>query len=214
MKTSTRQSNQYNKSNNGPGKGPALKKPREKESGIAIVTVLSVLMLMTLLIWGFFSAAEKELDSSNYYGSSLRTRQLTDVVTNMVMAQIRKATAEQTQEGKRYTWASQPGAITTFSNRGTDYDTLAAKKYKLYSSARMEEQSEYNLVDDVVEDWAERPAHYVDLNSPLYSERENELYFPIVDPRARRSSNNTNRDNVEGFNYTQTTSTGTQIPGI
>lgn len=214
MKTSTRQSNHCKKSKTGPNKGPTLTKPREKESGIAIVTVLSVLMLMTLLIFGFFSAAEKELDSSNYYGSSLRTRQLTDVVTNMVMAQIRKATGEQTQEGKRYTWASQPGAITTFSNKGTDYDSLAAKKFKLYSSARMEEQSEYNLVDDVVEDWDERPAHYVDLNSPLYSEREDELYFPIVDPRSRQSSNNTNRDNVEGFNYTQNTSTGTQIPGI
>tara|TARA_B100000929_G_scaffold160855_1_gene127209 strand:- start:506 stop:706 length:201 start_codon:yes stop_codon:yes gene_type:complete len=66
MKTSTRQSNHFKKSKTGPNKGPALKKPREKESGIAIVTVLSVLMLMTLLIWGFFSAAEKELDSSNY----------------------------------------------------------------------------------------------------------------------------------------------------
>ena len=214
MKTSTRQSNQFKQSKNNPDNGPALKKPREKESGIAIVTVLSVLMLMTLLIWGFFSAAEKELDSSNYYGSSLRTRQLTDVVTNIVMAQIRKATGEQTQEGKRYTWASQPGAITTFSNKGTDYDSLAAKKFKLYSSERMEEQSEYNLVDDIAEDWDKRPAHYVDLNSPLYSEREDELYFPIVDPRARRSSNNTNRDNVEGFNYTQNTSTGTQVPGV
>ena len=82
------------------------------------------------------------------------------------MAQIRKATGEQTQEGKRFTWASQPGAITTFSNKGTDYDSLAAKKFKLYSSERMEEQSEYNLVDDVAEDWDKRPAHYVDLNSP------------------------------------------------
>ena len=214
MKTSTRQSNHFKQNKTHPTKGPALKKPREKESGIAIVTVLSVLMLMTFLIWGFFSAAEKELDSSNYYGSSLRTRQLTDVVTNMVMAQIRKATGEQTQEGKRYTWASQPGAITTFSNKGTDYDSLAAKYIKLYSSERMEEQSEYNLVDDVAEDWDKRPAHYVDLNSPLYSEREDELYFPIVDPRARRSSNNTNRDNVEGFNFSEITSTGTQIPGI
>ena len=56
-------------------------KQRDKESGIAIVTVLSVLMMMTLLVFGFFSAATEELKSSTYYSSSLKTRQLTDVVT-------------------------------------------------------------------------------------------------------------------------------------
>ena len=189
-------------------------KPRDKESGIAIVTVLSVLMMMTLLVFGFFSAATEELKSSTYYGSSLKTRQLTDVVTNMVIAQVRKATGEQTSEGQRFTWVSQPGCITTFSNRGSDYDTLSVAKFKLYSSETMEENADDNMVDDIQEDWDKKPHHYVDLNAPLYSERENELYFPILDPRARRSTNDTNKDNVEGFNYTQTTSTGTQVPGV
>ena len=67
--------------------GSSKPKTRQKESGIAIVTVLSVLMMMTLLVFGFFSAATEELKSSTYYGSSLKTRQLTDVVTNMVIAQ-------------------------------------------------------------------------------------------------------------------------------
>ena len=80
--------------------GSSKSKTRDKESGIAIVTVLSVLMMMTLLVFGFFSAATEELKSSTYYGSSLKTRQLTDVVTNMVIAQIRKATAEQKSEGQ------------------------------------------------------------------------------------------------------------------
>ncbi|MBV64040.1 MAG: hypothetical protein CMP45_05975 [Rickettsiales bacterium] len=189
-------------------------KNRDKESGIAIVTVLSVLMMMTLLVFGFFSAATEELKSSTYYGSSLKTRQLTDVVTNMVIAQVRKATGEQTSEGQRFTWVSQPGCITTFSNRGSDYDTLSVAKFKLYSSETMEENADDNMVDDIQEDWDKKPHHYVDLNAPLYSERENELYFPILDPRARRSTNDTNKDNVEGFNYTQTTSTGTQVPGV
>ena len=189
-------------------------KNRDKESGIAIVTVLSVLMMMTLLVFGFFSAATEELKSSTYYGSSLKTRQLTDVVTNMVIAQVRKATGEQTSEGQQFTWVSQPGCITTFSNRGSDYDTLSVAKFKLYSSETMEENADDNMVDDIQEDWDKKPHHYVDLNSPLYSERENELYFPILDPRARRSTNDTNKDNVEGFNYTQTTSTGTQVPGV
>ena len=68
-------------------------KNRDKESGIAIVTVLSVLMMMTLLVFGFFSAATEELKSSTYYGSSLKTRQLTDVVTNMVIAKSEKQPA-------------------------------------------------------------------------------------------------------------------------
>ena len=190
------------------------RKTRDKESGIAIVTVLSVLMMMTLLVFGFFSAATEELKSSTYYGSSLKTRQLTDVVTNMVIAQIRKATAEQKSEGQRYTWVSQPGCITTFTNRGSDYNTLAVAKYKLYSSETMEQVSEDNLVDDINDEWDKKPHHYVDLNAPLYSERENELYYPIVDPRARRSTNDKNKDNVEGFNYSQSTSTGTQVPGV
>ena len=173
-------------------------KNRDKESGIAIVTVLSVLMMMTLLVFGFFSAATEELKSSTYYGSSLKTRQLTDVVTNMVIAQVRKATGEQTSEGQRFTWVSQPGCITTFSNRGSDYDTLSVAKFKLYSSETMEENADDNMVDDIQEDWDKKPHHYVDLNAPLYSERENELYFPILDPRARRSTNDTNKDNVEG----------------
>ena len=180
--------------------GSSKSKTRDKESGIAIVTVLSVLMMMTLLVFGFFSAATEELKSSTYYGSSLKTRQLTDVVTNMVIAQIRKATAEQKSEGQRYTWVSQPGCITTFTNRGSDYNTLAVAKYKLYSSETMEQVSEDNLVDDIDQEWDKKPHHYVDLNAPLFSERENELYFPIVDPRARRSTNDKNKDNVEGFN--------------
>ena len=194
--------------------GSSKPKTRDKESGIAIVTVLSVLMMMTLLVFGFFSAATEELKSSTYYGSSLKTRQLTDVVTNMVIAQIRKATGEQKSEGQRFTWVSQPGCITTFTNRGSDYDTLAVAKYKLYSSETMEIVSEDNAVDDIDQEWNKKPHHYVDLNAPLFSERENELYFPIVDPRARRSTNDKNKDNVEGFNYSQTTSTGTQVPGV
>ena len=139
-------------------------------------------MMMTLLVFGFFSAATEELKSSTYYGSSLKTRQLTDVVTNMVIAQIRKATAEQKSEGQRYTWVSQPGCITTFTNRGSDYNTLAVAKYKLYSSETMEQVSEDNLVDDINDEWDKKPHHYVDLNAPLYSERENELYFPPLYP--------------------------------
>ena len=189
-------------------------KGADKQSGIAIITVLSVLLLMSVLMLGFFSAATSELESSKYYASSLRTRQLTDIVTNMVIAQIREATADEKRAGTHFTWSSQPGCITTFSNRGTTYDTLAVAKYKLYSAADMQVDARQNLAEDLAPDWNTRPAQYVDLNSPLYSKRQAELYFPIVDPRAQQSTNQDSESNVEGFSYTSTSSVGGQINGI
>ena len=122
---------------------------KEKQRGIAIITVLSVLMLMSVLLLGFFSAATSDLESSRYYASSLRTRQLTDIATNLVIAQIRKATAEEKGAGSHFTWASQPGCITTFSNKGNNYDALSIAKYKLYSAADMEVDAKENLAFDV-----------------------------------------------------------------
>ena len=196
------------------GTGSRRQKGGDKQSGIAIITVLSVLLLMSVLMLGFFSAATSELESSKYYASSLRTRQLTDIVTNMVIAQIREATADEKRAGTHFTWSSQPGCITTFSNRGTTYDTLAVAKYKLYSAADMQVDARENLAEDLIPDWNGKPARYIDLNSPLYSKREGELYFPIVDPRAQQSTNQNSESNVEGFSYTSTSSTGGQINGI
>ena len=197
-------------------KAPASlrQKNKEKQSGIAIITVLSVLLLMSVLMLGFFSAATSELESSKYYASSLRTRQLTDIVTNMVIAQIREATAEEKRAGTHFTWSSQPGCITTFSNRGSTYDSLAVAKYKLYSAADMQVDANQNLAEDLTPDWNTKPARYVDLNSPLFSKREGELYFPIVDPRAQQSTNQNSESNVEGFSYTSTSSAGEQISGV
>ena len=196
------------------GPGSRRRKGGEKQSGIAIITVLSVLLLMSVLMLGFFSAATSELESSKHYASSLRTRQLTDIVTNMVIAQIREATADEKRAGTHFTWSSQPGCITTFSNRGTTYDTLAVAKYKLYSAADMQVDARENLAEDLVPDWDTQPARYVDLNSPLFSKRQGELYFPIVDPRAQQSTNQDSESNVEGFSYTSSSSAGGQINGI
>ncbi len=194
--------------------GSRRQKREQKQSGIAIITVLSVLLLMSVLMLGFFSAATSELESSKYYASSLRTRQLTDIVTNMVIAQIREATAEEKGAGTHFTWSSQPGCITTFSNRGTTYDSLAVAKYKLYSAADMQVDAREKLAEDLAPDWNTRSAQYVDLNSPLYSQRQSELYFPIVDPRAQQSTNQSSPSNVEGFSYVSTSSNGDQIHGI
>ena len=63
-------------------------------------------------------------------------------------------------------------------------------------------------------DWDERDAQYVDLNAPIYSELEDELYFPIVDPRAHTSTSKTDERNVEGFSYSAKSSTGQTIGGV
>lgn len=185
---------------------------KEKQSGIAIVTVLSVLLLMSVLVLAFFSAASSELENSRHYSSSLRTRQLTDIVTNMVIAQIRQATVPESRGNVRTTWVSQPGLITTFTNRGSTYEQLLASKYKLYSSSEMEAGRRDNLAGDFDEDWRDKPAQWVDLNAPSYSELEDQLYFPIFDPRAFQGEEST--EGIEGFEYTEETSTGVTVDGV
>ena len=112
-----------------------------QQRGIAIITVLSVLLLMTVLILAFFKMAQSELTDAKFYSESVRTRQLSEIVTNVVIGQIREATRTSLLGGSdRYTWASQPGAITQFKSNfqgGTDFFDLAVQVYKLYSNKRM-----------------------------------------------------------------------------
>ena len=62
--------------------------------------------------------------SSVVYGQN--SRQLADIATQSVIAQIQQATTQ----GPTVAWASQPGMIRTYNNRGT-----ASGWYKLYSAA-------------------------------------------------------------------------------
>ena len=196
-----------------------LSRRRSGEQGIAIITVLSVLLLMTVLIVSFFKMAQNELVDAQNYSESVRTRQLTEVVTNLVTAQIREATRTDLGTSERYTWASQPGAITQFGSKfvnGTNFNQMAFRVYKLYSSSRMQAgvTASENLANDVRRDWNSYPARYVDLNEPVYNPTQEKLFFPIVDPRAYNSKTGhgqRNKTNIEGFKYS---ARGSKVRGV
>ena len=192
----------------------------DRQRGIAIITVLSVLLLMTVLILAFFKMAQSELEDAKLYADSVRTTQLTEIVTNMVIGQIREATYSVGND--RFTWASQPGAIHRFgidTNGGDNsFQNMSQGIYKLYSSSEMVKgySRSKTLVLDVPGDWDERPAQYVDLNEPVYNSTSDRLFFPIVDPRGYASPRNDDivNGNIEGFSYSATNSRNRSINGV
>ena len=190
------------------------------QRGIAIITVLSVLLLMTVLILAFFKMAESELKDARFYSETVRTRQLSEVVTNVVIGQLRMATQKESGGSEKYTWASQPGAITRFKTSlrsSSDFHDMADEVYKLYSAADMVEsvRTNVNLANDVPSDWDERTARFVDLNEPVYNSTQDRLYFPIIDPRGYASqSDDIIASNIEGFRYSSTNSQDDQINGV
>lgn len=146
-----------------------------KERGIALITVLSILMLMAVLIMAFFSISQNELTASTSYSQGQQAQQLTQTATNMVIHQLRAAT-----EKVEVAWASQPGLIRTWTESGFN------AAYKLYSDEDMVEGSLGDVRDDEsdLRNWniEKNKNTYVDLNEPVI--RGEEVYYPIVDPRA------------------------------
>ena len=169
------------------------------KKGIALISVLTILTLATILVLTFFTLAENEMNASNNYAGGVQAKNLSDTAINLVIGQLRKATAE----GDRV-WASQPGAIRTWDMTG-DFDT----GYKLFSSRRMEVPAgeESALVNEDftrLAAWERELWRYGDLNEPVV--RGDTAYYPIVDPHARdypnwpRQVGNDNKG-VEGFDY-------------
>ena len=167
---------------------------RDKKRGIALVTVLAVLTLAAVMILAFFSVSRTELQSATTYSHGLEAQQLSKTAIDLVMHQIRTATSD-----PRVTWANQPGMIRTWDEDGFDMG------FKLYSDDEMVISDEGKLDEDSTElaNWQSLEAQYVDLNEPVI--RDEELFYPIVDPRAYSQSNH--EQSVEGFSY-DTDSTG------
>ncbi|MGK0187654.1 MAG: hypothetical protein ACI9R3_003442 [Verrucomicrobiales bacterium] len=181
---------------------------KQDEKGVAIITVLSVLMLMTVMVISFFTMATNELSASRSTAEGLRAVSAKDVAINLAIAQIREAT---TREGT--TWISQPGAIRVYGSRTRT--GRASSIYKLYSASSMIGGSMTDIRKDLAGDWNQNPEQYVDLNRPVISpdptDPENvaraDIHFPIVDPRAFKGEGQVG--SIEGFSY-QTAA----IPGI
>lgn len=170
--------------------------------GVALVLVLAFLVIMSALVIAFFTSAGNELQSSQSAAASVSTRQLADTATNLVMSQIAEATNGQKDASppEILAWASQPGMIRTYDQQGMPH-----KYYKLYSSANSViadfegAANEVNtlLEQDVPPDWHEKTSTFVDLNAPV-RDAGGVTVYPIVDPRAQKSSPTSN-DGVDGF---------------
>ncbi|MCB1086153.1 MAG: Verru_Chthon cassette protein A [Verrucomicrobiae bacterium] len=173
----------------------AIANQPEKRRGVALITVLTIISLCTILILTFFQLAQNEMIASDSYNSGIEAQQVAEQAVNLVIKQIREATSD-----SRVAWASQPGAIRRWNNRGFE------SAFKLYSDDLMVEKgSERNLVSDDYDDlrtWDSKPWQYVDLNEPVI--RGQKVYYPIVDPSARTIPDwsgalGQDRNGIEGF---------------
>ena len=149
---------------------------RPRESGVALVIILSFLVLLSVMVLGFLARMGTERSASGAYYENNRSALLADLVVNIVRTQIDAATNEE-QNGRSAAWASQPGMVRTFK---TDGSLLRA--YKLYSddtmiSATVDPAAEVNRLNQ----WWESPALYVDLNAPGLNAETGRLVYPILD---------------------------------
>ncbi len=154
---------------------PTASEKTTKERGIALITVLALLMITAVLIMAFFSISQNELTASTVYSQGQEAQLLGTTAVNMVIHQIQAATGDVS-----VAWASQPGMVRTFDANGF------RKAFKLYSDEEMVESSITQVRDDEqdIKSWdrADMRNVYVDLNEPVI--REDQVFYPIVDPRA------------------------------
>ena len=110
-----------------PPKNPM--KTTQTHHGVALVIVLGFLVLFSGLAIAFFSSVTTELGASRTYANNVCTRQLADSAVNMVMGQIREATAR-----TGGAWASQPGMIRVY--REGAGRSLGARRMRSSNSIR------------------------------------------------------------------------------
>lgn len=196
---------------------------RRRDKGVALIIVLSMLVLLSGLLVAFLTTARTERTAAASDSATAASRQIADSTVSFVISQIRDAT---TTPAENTTWASQPGAIRTFSGTlngsrkplkdGAYYDGYSTSSndfvFKLYSADRMKvSSSQYSNQDlaeetTLIESWDRgNPVDdYVDLNEPALSLRRDldtegntvEPRYPIVDPRAFYNKNDRFTDSI------------------
>ena len=185
-----------------------------RPSGVALVTIIMMVALMSFLIISVLLITTRHRQGAELYASGLEVRQLSDITVNTVIGQLRQATTHPSSADRPVAWVSQPGAIRTW--QGAD----PGKLFKLYSSSRMvadigSEGARQALISAeaaTLATWgdADDPrigARFTDLNRPVIKrdvEGNEELHFPIIDPRAAVGS-----EAVEGFDFNPAQVSGT-----
>ncbi len=179
---------------------------RSDRRGVALITVLTFVALTTILMMTFFLMAQNEHMASVNYSEGLQAQEVAESAVNIVIAQIRQATAN-----ADHLWASQPGAIRVWNADGRDKFDAG---YKLYSDDQMvvKGSTEKDFAErdfNELANWTAEPASFVDLNEPVI--RGDKVYYPIVDPLAASfpkwpplvggGARKGDTDGVEGFDY-------------
>ncbi len=196
----------------------------KRRKGVAILTVLAIITLMTVLVISFFNMAQTAKTTAKGSVEIQRVTTLKDTIINIVIAQFREASklapASASNPRQLVTWVSQPGAIRTFSAT----DVSKTKLFKLYSSDEPQIDSIQtfdtpSLLDsinkDLAPDWATRPDEFTDINRPVYTAASGDrasatgatdqkgFSYPIADPRRFDGGTGVASSfiNTEGFSY-------------
>ncbi len=181
-------------------------KAKRSRHGIALITVLILVVLITTVIVGFLITSRLEQTAARSYKASGDARIMADTAINLVQAQINEATSQ----GINYAWASQPGAIRVFDNAGAlheIYRLYSAQKLTATTSADMDTSATSAGSNDMPPTtWATSPSGWVDLNAPANDGAGN-AHYPIFD--AGKAAN------VDGFSIGSNApngTTSTQVP--
>lgn len=160
----------------------------KRQRGVSLLMTLGSLVLLSAVVLAFLARVKSERLVTDMDVHYLKAKRVADMGANVVQAQIRAAT----ELGTDATWASQPGAIRTYDNKG-----LLKTIYKLYSSDSLVAGNADLLVNDLPPaNWAAQPGVWVDMNAPSLT--SGRIVFPIVDPRAKTTDPKTS---VVGFDY-------------
>ena len=167
-------------------------RPGRRNSGMALIIILSCLVLITGVIVAFFASVSTELNAAKGYSNGVTSKVLADSAMAAVMGTIKTATS-----GTGVCWASQPGMIRTYGANG-----VASTFYKLYSSDQMtvSPPATYTPGDETM-GWKTKKALFTDLNAPVVTTGTDgpDLLYPIMDPRAKGVGAD---PGVEGFSIT------------
>lgn len=182
--------------------------------GIALVVVLALIAVLVLMAVAVHSISESELKAARIHSDGQEARQLSEAAVNIVMSQLKKATAQAGRAIGERTWISQPGLVRCYGNKG-----VSMEAYKLYSSGNMilrePGQVESALLADVPDPkWRQMKDRYVDLNAPVFRTDASgtpRTLFPILDPRAMSDKPT---ESISGFSYKNKMLNGAALDGV
>ena len=160
--------------------------------GSALVIVLMFMVLLIALALAFFSRVTSDSLSSAAYAAGVTVQTLGDTAVNLAAAQVQYATRGQDSAGNDLTWASQPGAIRTYTSSGAE-----STVFKLYSAQNMAAPAatfKTDLAGEAAASASASPALFTDLNEPVLTSDTNgsitsngvnyRAVYPIFDPSA------------------------------